>query len=207
MKKVVIVDYGMGNLQSVSNALGFLGCKALISNEAEVIDSADAYLLPGVGAFGPAIDNLRDLGLVEPLTFNVIERKKPFLGICLGMQLIAESSMELGYNKGLSWIEAQVVHMKCDHTERLPHVGWNNIAVEKRDPLFRSIEKEPHFYFDHSYQFLCDDGYVAARCSYGVEVVAAIQVGNIFATQFHPEKSQTAGLKLLRNYLNYIDTH
>ncbi len=207
MKKVVIVDYGMGNLQSVSNALGSLGCKAVISNEAEIIDTADAYLLPGVGAFGPAIENLHNLGLAEWLTLNVVERKKPFLGICLGMQLIAESSMELGYNKGLGWIQAEVVQIQGDYTIRLPHVGWNNIVVEKRAPLFLNTETKPHFYFDHSYQFLCDDAWVAARCSYGGEIIAAIQRENIFATQFHPEKSQTAGLKLLRNYLNYIATH
>ena len=203
-KTVVIVNYGMGNLRSVSNALGVLGYSPLISDDAEVIADADAYIVPGVGAFGEAMRNLSGLDLIGPLREQVLENQKPFLGICLGMQLLAEDSDEMGFHKGLGWIEGHVTRITAD--VRVPHVGWNDVAVKNGQPLFLNIESEPNYYFDHTYKLDCDPGVVSATCVYGGELTAAVQKGNIFATQFHPEKSQVMGLRLLRNFLNFVES-
>jgi glutamine amidotransferase len=205
MKKIMIVDYGMGNLESVGNALSFLGYSPFISSDPDNIAAADGYILPGVGAFAIAMKNLEERGLIDALQEGVIARGKPILGICLGMQLIAESSSEMGLHAGLGWMKAKVVQIDGGAKLKVPHVGWNDIQILKHDLLFKNLPGHAHFYFDHSYHFICDDNDVAARCDYGIPLVAAIQRGNIFATQFHPEKSQTAGLKLLRNFLNYAE--
>lgn len=205
-KTIVIVDYGMGNLTSVGNAMRLLGYTPEITNSADRITAADAIILPGVGAFAPAMDNLDRLGLTSVLTEQVLQKSMPFLGICLGMQLIAESSTEMGLHKGLGWIRARVEEISPAGNLTVPHVGWNNIRVVSSTPLFCNLPPETHYYFDHSFHMVCDDaGDIAAVCSYGGDLVAAVQHGNIFATQFHPEKSQTMGLKLLRNFLNHVE--
>lgn len=206
-KSILIVNYGMGNIGSVSNALDYLGGKYVISNHKRDLGLADAIILPGVGAFGAAMENLRQLDLVDELTEQVTIKKKPFLGICLGMQLLAKDSVEMGHFAGLGWIDGNVVEIDPSAGLRVPHVGWNEVTPTQPDPLFRRIEEGAHFYFDHSFHLQCSEPAVSAVCEYGGRYVAAIQKENILAVQFHPEKSQRSGLKLLRNFLNFVNTY
>lgn len=198
----VIIDYGMGNLRSVKNAFAFLGCEVEISADPEVIESASALVLPGVGAFGEAMQNLGDRHLVRPIT-GAVERGTPLLGICLGMQLLADGSEERGRHAGLGVIPGRVRRIPVPPEFRLPHVGWNPIAVVREEPFFRGVEDDESFYFVHTFALETDEKYVAARCNYGVDFIAAVQHENVFATQFHPERSQTNGLRLLRNFVNF----
>src|SRR3989339_173052 len=206
MKKIAIIDYGMGNVQSVANALEFLGYTATITDDHDLLKASDAYILPGVGAFAEAMNNLRKRHLITLLHTLVIEQNKPILGICLGMQLFMQSSEEMGLHEGLGWIEGKVIAMIPDSILRVPHVGWNDIIAKEDSPLFMGINRDAHFYFDHSYHVVCDEPYISAKCQYGsYELTAALHHKNLFATQFHPEKSQTKGLKLLRNFLNFVE--
>jgi glutamine amidotransferase len=205
-KTVLIVDYGMGNIGSVCNALDLLGGRYLVSNRKEDLASADGIILPGVGAFGAAMANLNNLGLVEPLTERVVAQGTPFLGICLGMQLIAQDSVENGFDRGMGWIDGHVLAMEPPDGLRVPHVGWNGVRARGASPLFSRLDDDAHFYFDHSFHLQCDDQWVAASCDYGTTYVAAVQRANILAVQFHPEKSQRNGLKLLRNFLNVVQS-
>lgn len=205
-KTICIIDYGMGNTQSVCNAIEFLGGNCLVSNREEDISSCDGLILPGVGAFKAAMANLQALDLIPILADQALNKEKPFLGICLGMQLLAEDSVELGFTAGLGWIKGHVVALEPSPTLRVPHVGWNNMQILRQQPLFHNIDEEAHFYFDHGYHLQCEPDVVAATFEYGGRFVAAVQRSNIFATQFHPEKSQRHGLKLLRNFLNVVDS-
>lgn len=202
-QRFVVIDYGMGNLRSVKNALAFLGCEVVISDSADDVASAGALVLPGVGAFGEAMKNLHARGLVDPIRSAVSERGTPMLGICLGMQLIAERSDERGSHEGLGLIPGQVTRVPVPAHMPLPHVGWNPVSILREDPFFTDMEQDQSFYFVHSYRLETDEQYVAARCNYGVDFVAAVQHGNLFATQFHPERSQTNGLRLLRNFVSF----
>ncbi len=208
MKKnpsVVIVDYGVGNTYSVASAIGFLGYhKIKVSDQQKDIRDADAIILPGVGAFDEAVRNLKSRMLHEILGENVIIKKKPLLGICVGMQLLAEGSDENGWHEGLNWIPGKVRKLELDPSFAVPQVGWNNIVFSKTDPLFTRTSEQPNFYFDHSFHFETTNDFRIAWCDYGIEVTAAIQKDNIFGVQFHPEKSQTNGLKLFRGFLNSI---
>lgn len=201
--RICIIDYGMGNTQSVGNAIEHLGADYLISSRREDIQASTALILPGVGAFAAAMENLRRLELVDILTDTVVRQGKPFLGICLGMQLLAQDSVELGLHAGLGWIEGHVVAFEPSHEVRIPHVGWNNCHIRKQEPLFHNLAEDAHFYFDHSYHLTCPHELVSATFDYGGHFVASVQKDNIFATQFHPEKSQRHGLRLLRNFLNF----
>lgn len=199
---IAIADYGMGNLGSVRHALEFLGHRAVATADPEAIASADAIVLPGVGAFAVAMDNLRRRGLDSALSKAVLERQAPCLGICLGMQLMAAEGTENGVHPGLGWIEGRVIRLEGRDDVRVPHVGW--AAVTRHDDaLFAGAEPDSAFYFDHSYHLDCPDSLVAARCAGAFDCVAAIRRGNLFATQFHPEKSQRAGLRLLRAFTDY----
>jgi glutamine amidotransferase len=200
-----IIDYGMGNLKSVANAFSFLGQEVRLVKDPAEIDGARAIILPGVGAFGQAMENLRRLKLVDALNEHVLVRKVPFLGICLGMQLVAQTSEELGTHEGLGWIKGHVKRVGVKEGTRLPHIGWNDIKVCTPDPLFSRISHDRNFYFVHSFHIECDDVFISAKCHYDVDVTAAIQKENIFATQFHPEKSQENGLRLLRRFIEYAD--
>lgn len=196
--RIVVVDYGVGNTQSVMSALRVLDYSVTISQEPARLAAADALVLPGVGAFGPAAERIRTSGLADQLSDLVIERRKPILGICLGMQLMALDSQENGSHQGLGWIPGHVRRLDVPRSLSVPHVGWNDVRIIRRAPLFERTGERPNFYFDHSFHFDCDPDYQAGICDYGGAVTAAVQKDNIFGVQFHPEKSQTAGLRLLR---------
>lgn len=200
---IMIVDYGMGNVRSVAKAFELLGNNVVISSNPEDLIKADKIVLPGVGAFGEGMKNLNKLSLKEVLTQQVFEKKKPFLGICLGMQLIAKESEEFGLHKGLGWINAKVKAFDVvDKKLKVPHVGWNNISLKKDNSLFKGIKEGAEFYFVHSFHMVCEDkNNIIATCDYGGEITAAVQHENIFATQFHPEKSQVKGLKIIKNFV------
>ena len=201
--RIAIVDYGMGNLASVRNALLRLGADALIAREPRLLEPAGAYVLPGVGAFPTAMDNLARFGLIELLHTQVLEKRKPVLGICLGMQLFAERSSELGSHGGLGWLPGSVERIEPGTAAlRVPHVGWNQSRHSPDASLFARVAPDTHFYFDHSYRVVCPDEFVVSRVDYGAPLVAAVAKGNVFGVQFHPERSQSAGLKVLRNFLN-----
>lgn len=206
-KKIVIIDYGMGNVGSVAGALEYLCGNYAVSSNKNDIRTADALILPGVGAFGAAMENLRNLDILDTLSEEVLENKKPFFGICLGMQLLAKDSVEQGFHKGFGWIDGHVLMMKPHKHFRVPHVGWNNVHFTQDNPFFERINEGAHFYFDHSFHLSCKKDLVVATCNYGENYVAAIQRENIFASQFHPEKSQRSGLKMLRNFMNFIEQH
>lgn len=201
---LTIVDYGMGNIGSVAHALDLLAGRYVVSNRPEALRDAAGIILPGVGAFAAAMTNLRALDLVDELSEQVRNRRKPFLGICLGMQLVAQDSVENGFSNGLGWIDGHVRAMEPPGRLRVPHVGWNGVARKPDHPLFARIEDNAHFYFDHSFHVVCDPAMTIASCEYGEPCAAALQHDNILAVQFHPEKSQRNGLKLLRNFLNIV---
>lgn len=197
---VLVIDYGVGNHRSVCNALKRLGYTYAVSSDNAAIKSAPIYILPGVGAFKEAMRNLEQCGIIETLREEVVQKGKPLLGICLGMQVLAEDSLEGGLTTGLGFIPGHVVPIPAKSV-RVPHVGWNDCAVRKTDPLFTAIPAGARFYFDHGYHFATDERYVAATVQYGSDIVAAVQHNNIFGVQFHPEKSQTSGLRLLRAFM------
>lgn len=194
-----IIDYGMGNLKSVSNALDFLGAENFISDDYEKLSQADKLILPGVGAFKDAIDLIKDKSF-DVLLCDAKEANKPILGICLGMQLMFESSSEFGEHVGLSLIKGHIV--KFDIDLKVPHMGWNKLNILKESPLFVGLPEESYVYFVHSYHLETNEDVVSATTTYGKEVQVAAQEGNVFALQFHPEKSGDVGLKILSNFIN-----
>lgn len=201
---IVVIDYGMGNVGSVKNALDFLGAASMLSRKAEDLEKASHIILPGVGAFGDGMNNLRKFGLIPVLQEEVLKRKKPLLGICLGLQLLAERGEEGGVREGLGFIKGTVRRFRVDSTKfRIPHIGWNDVSPIGDPLLFKGISSTI-FYFVHSF-FLepTDKDMIAATCFYGEEFTAAIRKENIFGTQFHPEKSQKSGLALLKNFIEY----
>lgn len=199
---ITIVDYGMGNLRSVYNALDLLGAEVEITSDPKQVLGAERLILPGVGAFGLAMRNLRERGLVEALNEKVLNQKTPILAICLGMQLLAQSSNEHGQHQGLGWLSGHVQHFDVSDNLRVPHVGWNDITPQNDPPLFKGLGTTKEFYFVHSYHFVTDDAaIVAATSHYGYDFVSAVHQDNIFGTQFHPEKSQDSGLRILRNFM------
>jgi imidazole glycerol-phosphate synthase subunit HisH len=202
---IAIVDYGLGNLASVAGAVEKLGFEPVISSDPAVLADADKLILPGVGAFGDGMRNLRERGLVEPLTRLVCRERRPILGLCLGFQLFAEESEEFGEHSGLGWLPASVRRLTAqDHGLRLPHVGWNSLSRERDSVLWQDLKLDSLFYYVHSFAMVSrDPGVIIGTCEYGSTFVAAIQSANIFGTQFHPEKSQRAGLQLLGNFLEH----
>jgi glutamine amidotransferase len=201
---IVVVDYGLGNLFSVAKALEMVGASVKISGDPHDIKEAERLVLPGVGAFGDGMNYLSRNGLDKVLSEEVLVHKKPFLGICLGLQLLADVGLEYGEHRGLSWVEGSVRKLAVGENLKIPHVGWNDLSILKESPLFEGIKKGSDFYFVHSYQFVCTEPEnVIASTTYGETITAAIQKDNIFATQFHPEKSQDSGLRLLENFINW----
>lgn len=199
-----IVDYGLGNLTSVAGAVSKLGFEAKVTSDADILANADKLILPGVGAFPDGMANLAERGLIDVLGDLVIKRRKPILGICLGFQLLGLSSEEFGHTAGLGWIDAAVTRLAPDDaTLRIPHVGWNDLTQTKPDCiLFDNVADQSLFYFVHTFRMETPpDGSQVATCDYGGPFTAAVQKGNVFGAQFHPEKSQQAGLTLLGNFL------
>ena len=195
---IAIVDYGMGNVASVQKALNFLNLKSIITKDHQLIAVANYIVLPGVGSFKQGMSNLKEYKLDELLTKLVIHEKKNFLGICLGMQLIAEFGNEPEKCEGLGWIKGEVKKMESHHL-RIPHMGWNDIDIINETYFNGILSKD--FYFIHSFHFdVTNIKDVSSFVNYGDKLVSSIQHENIFATQFHPEKSQESGLQLLRNY-------
>ncbi len=202
-KMIVVIDYGMGNLKSVANALTLLGQDVCISSKREDIRNAERIILPGVGTFSEGMANLRKLGLIETLHEEVIGKKKQFLGICLGMHLLATTGYEGGVTPGLNFISGDVKRFEVEQKElKVPHMGWDDIMIKKDASLFKDVRKDNTFYFVHSYCFIPrQQEAVIATCDYGNEFTAALRKDNILATQFHPEKSQQNGLAFLTNFL------
>jgi glutamine amidotransferase len=204
----VVVDYGMGNLRSVQKALERVGCDAVVSSDPRVVAQAPALVLPGVGAFHDCMQNLTAARLVDPLLAG-IAAGKPFLGICLGMQLLLTVGEEFGIHQGLDLVPGRVVRFPHDHALPVPHMGWNQVHFAQPDhPMVAGIPDGSYFYFVHSYHAApADGGAVAAWTDYGVRFCSAIARGNLFATQFHPEKSQRWGLKMLANFRDLAVSH
>ena len=202
---VTIVDYGMGNLNSVRNAFAHLGRETVVSSSLKDLEQASTIILPGVGSFGKAMQNLRELHLIPVLTEKVMHEKVPFLGICLGMQLVVDSSEENGDFEGLKWIEGSVKRIKIPNSLRLPHIGWNDLDVKEGSFLFNGLGEDKNFYFVHSFQLQCDEDIIESTTEYGEKITASIRSNNIFATQFHPEKSHVNGMKILKNFLSYAN--
>lgn len=199
---VLVVDYRMGNIGSILNMFKRLNVKAIVSSDAREIERAEKIVLPGVGSFDVGMRNLRSMGLIDPLRARVVEQRIPLLGICLGMQLLANSSEE-GNEPGLGWVDAKVVKFEAGLAAnmKIPHMGWNSIQLSRECPIFRGMYENPRFYFVHSYYVVCrQEADVLTRTLHGVEFVSAFQKDNIIGVQFHPEKSHKFGMKLLENF-------
>ena len=201
--RVAIVDYQAGNLRNVQKAVERLKHRADIARTGDALASADAIILPGVGAFAHGMENLARAGFVDALRGEVLEKGKPVLGICLGMQLLGTRGFEGGESAGLGLLPMSVQRFDTARCKlRLPHNGWNSVAVRRETNLFKGVPEGADFFFVHSYHVVCDDeSMVAARCEYGYAFAAALERENVFATQFHPEKSQRHGLRVLENFL------
>lgn len=198
---IAIIDYDAGNIKSVEKALLSMGETPVLTRDPEVILQADHIILPGVGSFGDAMGNLQKFGLVDVI-HEAIDRKIPFLGICLGLQLLFESSEETPGVSGLGILKGRIVRIPDGPGLKIPHMGWNSLSVREGASLFQGLEKEPYVYFVHSYYLQAEDpAIVAATTEYGVTIHASVEKGNVFACQFHPEKSSKTGLMILKNFL------
>lgn len=200
--KIIIIDYGLGNLRSIEKALQYVGADVEISNEPSSIDRADALILPGVGAFRDAMMHFSTL---ESMVKDAVDEGKPLLGICLGMQMLASESEEGGSHKGIDIIPGRVIRFPASEL-KVPHMGWNSLMIKKEIPLLEGTENGSFVYFVHSYFIDTGAEYKAASCDYGIEFPAIItnMAGNVIGTQFHPEKSGVVGLRMLRNFVeNY----
>lgn len=201
---VTIVDYGMGNICSVLNAFDYLGCEAVVASDPDQVANADALILPGVGSFRKAMTSLRERELDRAVTHAVVNRGRKIMGICLGMQLLGERGLEDGETAGLGLIPSTVERFSLEEVggSKIPHVGFNSVKVPTASRLMAGLASNADFYFVHSYRMLPGGlSGLVANCVYGIEFVAAYEHENIFATQFHPEKSQSNGLLLLKNFI------
>ena len=208
--KIAIIDYESGNLKSVSKAVELASNNILNKSDVKIINSAnelknfDKIVLPGQGSFKQCYQSLLSIdGIVDELTSGVLEKQKPILGICVGMQLFSSFGEEDGGSKGFDWIKGKVNKINLtDKNLKLPHMGWNNISINQKSKLFSGIENESHFYFVHSFAFdVENDQFITAKTNYSTEIISAVEKDNIFGTQFHPEKSQANGIKILENFV------
>lgn len=198
---IAIIDYDAGNIKSVEKALQYLGEEAVITRDRDEILKSDKVILPGVGAFGDAMEKLKQYGLVETI-HEVVDRQIPFLGICLGLQLMFESSEEAPGVEGLGLLPGKILRIPKKNGMKIPHMGWNDLSIKKDARLFAGLEEHPYVYFVHSYYLQADDpSIVAATTEYGVTIHASVEKDNIFACQFHPEKSSIVGLQILKNFI------
>lgn len=202
---IAIIDYGAGNIQSVSKALAHIGCEAFITRDKDKILKADGAVLPGVGSFGDTMDTMTEYGIKDTV-IEYTKSGKPFLGICLGLQLLFPKSEESPDANGLGIFDGSITKIPSGEGLKIPHIGWNSLDIKKSDGLFKGIGKNPYVYFVHSY-FLnaSDKSIVSAQTEYGVTIDAAVEKGNVYATQFHPEKSGETGLKILRNFADIVN--
>ncbi len=197
---IAIIDYGAGNLQSVKKAFDYLGVDTMVTENPEELMRAEGAVLPGVGAFGDAMTALRSRGLEGPVK-EYAASGRPFLGICLGLQLLFEESEEAPGVPGLGLFRGKIVRIPQKEGLKIPHIGWNSLEVKRRDGLFAGLEEEPYVYFVHSYYLKAEDpSLVSAQTRYGVLIDAAVQRGALHAVQFHPEKSGRTGLAMLKNF-------
>ena len=207
---IAIIDYDAGNIKSVEKALQFLGKEAVITRDRDTILKADGAILPGVGAFGDAMEKLHSYGLSDTI-YEYVAGGKPFLGICLGLQLLFESSEESPGVEGLHILEGKILRIPEAEGLKIPHIGWNNLRCPQEGKglsgrLFLGLEENPYVYFVHSYYLQsADESIVTAAADYGVEIHASVEKGNIFACQFHPEKSSKTGLKILQNFIHITE--
>ena len=208
--KIAIIDYESGNLKSVSKAVELASNNILNKSDVKIINSAnelknfDKIVLPGQGSFKQCYQSLLSIeGMIDELTSAVLGKQKPILGICVGMQLFSSFGEEDGGSKGFDWIKGKVNKINLtDKNLKLPHMGWNNISINQKSKLFSGIENESHFYFVHSFAFdVENDQFISATTNYSTEIVSAVEKDNIFGTQFHPEKSQANGIKILENFI------
>lgn len=200
---IAIIDYGAGNLSSVEKALRHIGCECRITADPGELAAAEAAVLPGVGAFGDAMENLRARGLEGPIR-DFIASGKPFLGICLGLQILFESSEESPGVPGLGVLKGKILRLSGRGGLKVPHMGWNSLDLQRSGGLFDGIAGSPYVYFVHSYYLRAEEDIVTAVSEYGETIHAAVQKGNLFACQFHPEKSGETGLALLRNFAGIV---
>ena len=212
---IAIVDYGIGNLRSIEKAFEAVGADVVRSDRPEDIRTADKVVLPGVGAFGACIDEIRRRKLEEPI-LGAIKQGKPFLGVCVGMQLLFESSEEMGQHRGLGVLPGHVLHFTTackialhrqspEDPLKIPHMGWNTVEQRREDPLFRGLPAQPYFYFVHSYAAAPTTASdMLASCRHGVVFPAIVQRNNVYGVQFHPEKSQANGLRILQNFAESV---
>lgn len=198
---IAIIDYDAGNIRSVEKALKFLGQETAVTRDREVILKADKVVLPGVGAFGDAMEKLRQYGL-EPVIREAAEAGTPFLGICLGLQLLFERSDETPGVPGLGILKGEILRIPESEGLKIPHMGWNSLTYPNEGRLFRGIPEDSYVYFVHSYYLkAADESIVTAAAEYGTCIHASVEKGNVFACQFHPEKSSETGLKILKNFV------
>ncbi len=198
---LAIIDYDAGNIKSVEKALIMLGEEVVLTRDRDVLLNADGVILPGVGAFGDAMNKLHAYGLVEVIR-SVAEKNIPFLGICLGLQLMFESSEESPGVTGLNLLKGKILKIPPKQGLKIPHIGWNNLSFPNKGRLFEGVQENSYVYFVHSYYLKADDeDIVKAATEYGVRIHASVEKGNLFACQFHPEKSSEVGLKILRNFV------
>lgn len=198
---VAIIDYGAGNIKSVENAMHFLGQEACLTRDADTILKADHIILPGVGAFGDAMKRLRAYGLEEVIR-EAVSRNIPFLGICLGLQLLFERSEESPDTAGLGILKGEILRIPEGDGRKVPQIGWNDLTYPNRGRLFEGVPEHSYVYFVHSYYLrAADPSIVRARTVYGVNIDASVESGNVYACQFHPEKSEAVGMQILRNFL------
>lgn len=202
---IAIIDYGAGNIQSVYKALKFIGADCKVTSDKDEVLNADGAILPGVGSFGDAMDTMTKRGIKDTI-IEYTKSGKPFLGICLGLQLLFPESEETPGVKGLDIFKGTITKIpNQNRTLKIPHMGWNNISIKQKNGIFKGIEGKPYVYFVHSFYLKAQDkDIVAATTQYGVEIDAAVQKGNIIATQFHPEKSGEVGLKMLKNFVEMV---
>ncbi len=197
---IAVIDYDAGNLKSVEKALILLGEEVIVSRDSEEILKADRVILPGVGAFGDAMEKLNRFGLVETI-HKVVENKTPFLGICLGLQLLFDESDEAPGVKGLGILPGKILRIPPAQGLKIPHMGWNSLKITENARLFKGISDGAYVYFVHSYYLKADEeAIVAASTEYGVTIHASVEAGNVFGCQFHPEKSSEVGLRILKNF-------
>jgi glutamine amidotransferase len=203
---IAIIDYGMGNLRSVQKGFERVGFQAEVTREASKIASARGVVLPGVGAFHACMENLRHFGLIEPIR-EVVRQKKPFLGICLGFQLLFSESEEFGKQKGLDLLPGKVVGFHLNNGLKVPHMGWNRVEKKKDSPFLKGISSGDYVYFVHSFYVVPEDSTVIATTTeYGSAFVSSIATDHLFACQFHPEKSQELGLRILSNFARFVES-